>query len=64
MFTGSYLYHLENHQVSLGLIVDLSYKNPHMSPFEEFQKWKHHPLIANTISGGKRVSYGARARAP
>ena len=61
MFTGSYLYHLENHQVSLGLIVDLSYKNPHISPFEEFQKWKHHPLIANTISKGKRVSYGARA---
>ncbi len=61
MFTGSYLYHLENQQVSLGLIVDLSYSNPHVSPFEEFQRWKHHPLIENTLNGGKRVSYGARA---
>ena len=61
MFTGSYLYHLENNQVSLGLIVDLSYQNPHASPFDEFQRWKHHPLIADTLAGGKRVSYGARA---
>jgi electron-transferring-flavoprotein dehydrogenase len=61
MFTGSYLYHLEDNQVSLGLIVDLSYKNPHASPFDEFQRWKHHPLIAETLAGGKRVSYGARA---
>ncbi len=61
MFTGSYLYHLPNQQVSLGLIVDLSYSNPHVSPFDEFQRWKHHPLIAETLSGGKRVSYGARA---
>ena len=61
MFTGSYLYHLENNQVSLGLIVDLSYSNPHVSPFDEFQRWKHHPLIAQTLTGGKRVSYGARA---
>lgn len=58
---GSYLYHLENNQVSLGLIVDLSYSNPHLSPFEEFQRWKHHPLIADVLKGGKRVSYGARA---
>ena len=58
---GSFLYHLENHQVALGLIVDLSYKNPHLSPFDEFQRWKHHPLIAETLMGGKRVSYGARA---
>ena len=61
MFTGSYLYHLENNQVSLGLIVDLSYNNPHVSPFDEFQRWKHHPLISDTLAGGKRVSYGARA---
>jgi len=58
---GSFLYHLENNEVALGLIVDLSYKNPHLSPFHEFQRWKHHPLIAGTLEGGKRVSYGARA---
>ncbi|MDA1074445.1 MAG: electron transfer flavoprotein-ubiquinone oxidoreductase [Proteobacteria bacterium] len=58
---GSFLYHLENNQVALGLIVDLSYKNPHLSPFDEFQRWKHHPLIAQQIEGGTRVSYGARA---
>jgi electron-transferring-flavoprotein dehydrogenase len=58
---GSFLYHLENNQVSLGLIVDLSYKNPHLSPFDEFQRWKHHPLIAETLAGGKRIAYGARA---
>ena len=58
---GSFLYHLENNQVALGLIVDLSYSNPHLSPFDEFQRWKHHPLIADTLAGGKRVSYGARA---
>ena len=61
MFTGSYLYHLENNQISLGLIIDLSYSNPHVSPFDEFQRWKHHPLIAKTLKGGTRVSYGARA---
>jgi electron-transferring-flavoprotein dehydrogenase len=60
-FTGSYLYHLEDNQVSVGLIVDLSYSNPHLSPFDEFQRFKHHPLIADVLTGGKRVSYGARA---
>ena len=60
-FAGSFLYHLENNQVSLGLIVDLSYSNPHLSPFDEFQRFKHHPLIAEQIAGGSRVSYGARA---
>ena len=60
-FAGSYLYHLENNQVSLGLIIDLSYSNPHLSPFDEFQRFKHHPLIAEQIAGGSRVSYGARA---
>jgi electron-transferring-flavoprotein dehydrogenase len=58
---GSFLYHLENNQVALGLIVDLSYKNPHLSPFDEFQRWKHHPLIAEQLEGGTRVAYGARA---
>ncbi len=58
---GSFLYHVENNQVSLGLIIDLSYKNPHLSPFDEFQRWKHHPLIADVLEGGTRVSYGARA---
>ncbi|MEZ5550360.1 MAG: electron transfer flavoprotein-ubiquinone oxidoreductase [Pseudomonadales bacterium] len=61
LFTGSYLYHMENNQVSLGLIVDLSYANPHISPFDEFQRFKHHPLISEVLSGGTRVSYGARA---
>ncbi|MCB1665281.1 MAG: electron transfer flavoprotein-ubiquinone oxidoreductase [Pseudomonadales bacterium] len=59
--SGGYLYHFENHQVSLGLIVDLAYSNPHISPFDEFQKFKQHPVIRQYIEGGKRVSYGARA---
>ena len=58
---GSFLYHLDNHQVVVGLITDLNYDNPHLSPYEEFQRYKHHPLISATLSGGKRVSYGARA---
>ena len=58
---GSFLYHLDNNQVSLGLIVDLCYANPHLSPFDEMQRWKHHPLIAEQLEGGTRVSYGARA---
>jgi electron-transferring-flavoprotein dehydrogenase len=59
--SGGFLYHIENSQVSLGLIVDLSYSNPHLSPFDEFQKFKHHPVIKKYIKGGKRLSYGARA---
>lgn len=59
--SGGFLYHVEGNQVSLGLIVDLGYKNPHISPFDEFQKFKLHPVIRNTIKGGKRLSYGARA---
>ena len=58
---GSYLYHAENNQVFVGLIVDLNYKNPHLSPFDEFQRLKHHPVIADTLKGGTRVTYGARA---
>ena len=58
---GSYLYHLEDNQLALGLIVNLDYKNPHLSPFEEFQRWKHHKYISDYLEGGKRVAYGARA---
>ena len=60
-FSGSFLYHLENNQVSVGLTMDLGYKNPHISPFDEFQRFKHHPLVAPILTGGTRVSYGARA---
>lgn len=59
--SGGFLYHVEDNQVSLGLIVDLGYKNPHLSPYDEFQKFKHHPVIKQYIEGGKRLSYGARA---
>lgn len=58
---GTFMYHLENHQVVIGLITDLSYQNPYLSPFDEFQRMKHHPLFAQVLKGGKRVSYGARA---
>ncbi len=58
---GSFLYHTENNQVYVGLIVDLAYKNPHVSPFDEFQRLKTHPEIKKYLEGGKRVSYGARA---
>ena len=58
---GSYLYHLENNQVALGLIVDLGYSNPYLSPFDEFQQWKHHKFISEVLEGGKRIAYGARA---
>ena len=58
---GSFLYHMENNQIAVGLIVDLSYNNPHLSPYDEFQRFKHHPLIAGFLDGGTRVSYGARA---
>ena len=58
---GSFLYHLENNQVVVGLIVELSYSNPHLSPFDEFQRYKHHPTIARYLEGGKRIAYGARA---
>ena len=58
---GGFLYHQANNQVALGFVVALDYKNPYMSPFEEFQRWKHHPEIAAILEGGRRVSYGARA---
>lgn len=58
---GSFMYHVENNQVVIGLITDLGYKNPYLSPFDEFQRMKHHPVFADVLKGGKRVSYGARA---
>jgi electron-transferring-flavoprotein dehydrogenase len=58
---GSFLYHIEDNQVALGLITDLSYSNPWLSPFEEFQRYKHHPVVKQYLEGGKRISYGARA---
>ena len=58
---GAFLYHAENNQVYLGLITDLNYSNPHVSPYEEFQRWKHHPQTRRHIEGGARLSYGARA---
>lgn len=58
---GSFLYHLENNQVYVGLITDLNYSNPHLSPFEEFQRLKTNKEIKKYLEGGKRVSYGARA---
>lgn len=58
---GAFLYHLANNQVVVGLITDLNYQNPYLSPFDEFQRLKHHPAIADVLSGGKRVAYGARA---
>ncbi len=57
---GSFIYHLENNQVYIGLIVDLSYRNPHLYPYMEFQRLKHHPMIAELLEGGKRIAYGAR----
>ncbi|MDP0563564.1 MAG: electron transfer flavoprotein-ubiquinone oxidoreductase [Candidatus Endonucleobacter sp. (ex Gigantidas childressi)] len=60
---GGFLYHLENNQVATGLITDLSYSNPHLNPFEEFQRYKQNPVIKQYLEGGSRVSYGARALA-
>jgi electron-transferring-flavoprotein dehydrogenase len=60
---GGFLYHMEDNQVAVGLIIDLNYKNPHLSPFDEFQRYKTHPVIAETLIGGERLSYGARALA-
>ena len=59
--SGGFLYHAENRQVYVGLIVDLGYRNPHISPFDEFQRYKHHPVISRHLEGGKRIGYGARA---
>ncbi len=58
---GSFIYHLENNQASVGYVVGLDYRNPHLSPFEEFQRFKTHPKIRPMFEGGKRIAYGARA---
>jgi len=60
-YGGSFIYHAENSQIFLGYVIGLDYKNPHLSPFDEFQRFKTHPSIKKIIEGGKRISYGARA---
>ena len=58
---GSFIYHLDNNQVYVGFVVHLNYKNPYLFPYMEFQRFKHHPMVADLLEGGKRVAYGARA---
>ena len=58
---GSFIYHLENNQVYVGFVVHLNYRNPHLFPYMEFQRFKHHPMVAELLKGGKRIAYGARA---
>ncbi|MBK19875.1 MAG: electron transfer flavoprotein-ubiquinone oxidoreductase [Rhodospirillaceae bacterium] len=60
-YGGSFLYHLEDNQVAVGFVTGLDYQNPHLSPFDEFQRFKTHPAIRPTFEGGRRVAYGARA---
>ena len=60
-YGGSFLYHFGENKVAVGMVVGLSYRNPYLSPFEEFQRYKLHPAIRSTFEGGKRISYGARA---
>jgi electron-transferring-flavoprotein dehydrogenase len=60
-YGGSFMYHLENHQVAVGYVVGLGYANPYLSPFEEFQRYKTHPAIRGFFEGGRRIAYGARA---
>lgn len=58
---GSFIYHLENNQIYVGFVVHLNYENPHLYPYMEFQRFKHHPMVADLLKGGKRIAYGARA---
>ncbi len=58
---GSFIYHLEKNQIVVGFVTHLNYKNPYLSPYQEFQRFKHHPVVAELLMGGKRVAYGARA---
>ena len=60
-YGGSFLYHLDENLVSVGFVIGLDYKNPYLSPYDEFQRFKNHPAIRSTFEGGKRLSYGARA---
>jgi electron-transferring-flavoprotein dehydrogenase len=61
IYGGSFLYHMENNQISIGFVMGLDYKNPNVSPYEEFQKFKTHPDIKNILKNGRRIAYGARA---
>ncbi|NKX43040.1 electron transfer flavoprotein-ubiquinone oxidoreductase [Roseicyclus persicicus] len=58
---GSFIYHLDKNQVYVGFVVHLNYANPYLSPYQEFQRFKHHPMVAELLKGGKRIAYGARA---
>ncbi|WP_433850777.1 electron transfer flavoprotein-ubiquinone oxidoreductase [Brucella pseudogrignonensis] len=58
---GSFIYHFENNQIMIGFVVHLNYKNPYLYPYMEFQRFKHHPMVAELLKGGKRIAYGARA---
>ncbi len=60
-YGGSFLYHLENNQVAVGFVIGLDYRNPHLSPFDEFQRFKTHPAVRPIFEGGRRIAYGARA---
>jgi len=60
-YGGSFVYHLENHQLAIGFVIGLDYENPYLSPYDEFQRFKHHPAIKSLLEGGRRISYGARA---
>ena len=60
-YGGSFLYHLDNNKISIGFVIGLDYKNPYLSPYMEFQRFKHHPQIKKILEGGRRINYGARA---
>jgi electron-transferring-flavoprotein dehydrogenase len=60
-YGGSFLYHMENNQIAVGLVIGLDYRNPYLNPFQEFQKFKTHPSVAPIFEGGKRIAYGSRA---
>ena len=60
-YGGSFLYHLDDNKISIGFVVGLDYKNPYLSPYMEFQRFKHHPAIKKILEGGRRINYGARA---
>ena len=60
-YGGSFLYHLENNQVAVGFVIGLDYQNPFLSPYDEFQRFKHHPVIRDVFVNGRRISYGARS---
>ena len=60
-YGGSFLYHLDDNKISIGFVIGLDYKNPYLSPYQEFQRFKHHPVIKKILQGGSRINYGARA---